>query len=61
MISTPSMTSRPGTWPCVSARLKRSHAARPCERMSHEPSSESAISSPIVGSTPIACPIWSST
>ena len=52
------MTSRAGTRPSASAALKRSHAARPCERMSTAPSTESAMSSAIVGRTPIACPTW---
>ena len=56
--SAPSMTSRPGTRPSASARLKRRHVVRPCERMSAAPRIESRISRAIVGRTPIAWPIW---
>ncbi len=59
--STPSMISRPGTRPSARARLKRIHAARPCERMSAAPRTESRMRIAIVGRTPIACPIWMST
>jgi hypothetical protein len=55
---TPSSTSRAGTRPAAIASLKRRHAARPCARMSIEPKSESATSSAIVHSAPIACPTW---
>ena len=38
--------------------MKRRQAARPCERMSIAPSTESAISSAIVHHTPISEPTW---
>ena len=57
--STPSATSRAGHAAGRGrASLKRRQAARPCERISSEPSMESAISSAIVHQTPIAWPTW---
>ena len=49
--STPSSTSRWGIRPAGSASLKRRQTARPWERSSTEPSTESAARSPIVGHT----------
>ena len=49
MIIAPSKVSAAGTRPCVSARLKRSQAARPCERASAAPANPSRISSARVG------------
>ena len=45
MIIAPSKVSLAGTRPSVSARLKRSQAARPCERASAAPANPSRISS----------------
>ena len=56
--STPSATSRAGTRAAWIASLKRRHATRPCERISIEPSTESATRSAIVHQTPIASPTW---
>ena len=56
MIIVPSKTSRAGTRPAASASLKRRQAARPWERSSAAPRKLSAISSAIVGRTPIAPP-----
>ena len=56
--STPSATSRAGTRPALSASLKRRHATRPWERISSEPSTESAIRIAIVHQTPMAWPTW---
>ena len=58
MTSTPSATSRAGIRPPPTASLKRRQAARPWERMSRPPSTESTISSAIVHHTPIAWPTW---
>ena len=53
---TPSMTSRWGTLPSLSVSLNRRHTARPCDRRSSAPSSESAARSTNVHQYPIASP-----
>ena len=58
MIIAPSKVSRAGIRPAASARLKRSQAARPCERASAAPTNPSMISSASVGQIPIAPPTW---
>src|SRR5436190_21978783 len=54
----PSSASRAGARPAASASLKRRQAARPSDRRSIEPTTESAIRIPIVHHTPIAPPTW---
>ena len=58
MTRTPSWTSRCGIRPSESAWLKRLQTARPCERSSIEPMTESAASSRIVQITPMASPTF---
>jgi hypothetical protein len=55
---TPSSTSRCGIRPACIVSWKRRHTARPCERMSHAPSNESATSSASVGRVPIRSPTF---
>ena len=58
MTSTPSTTSRCGILPSVRAALKRRQTERPCERSSTAPSTESAASSRIVQTGPMASPTF---